>query len=129
MAYVLDTHAAVWFLQRDTRLGANARDAMRDPSGQLVIPSIVLAEVAFLHGRRRISLSVEQVLGYVQSVRNCIVHPLDEYVARHLPPALNIHDAIIVATALVCRESIGEPMAVITKDREIVGSGIVDTVW
>lgn len=42
MIYVLDTHAVVWFLEGSSRLGSAAKEAISDPAGELVIPTIVL---------------------------------------------------------------------------------------
>jgi PIN domain nuclease of toxin-antitoxin system len=38
-------------------------------------------------------------------------------------------DAIIVATALVYRDILHEPVAVITKNGEITRAGLINTVW
>jgi len=42
---------------------------------------------------------------------------------------LDIHDAIIVATALFHRDDLGETVAVITRDAMIAASGLVPIVW
>ena len=41
----------------------------------------------------------------------------------------DIHDAVIVATALVYRDILHEPVAVITKNGEITRVGLINTVW
>ncbi len=46
MRYVLDTHALIWFLEGNFRLGENARKIISDPNSQLILPAIVLAEAA-----------------------------------------------------------------------------------
>jgi PIN domain nuclease of toxin-antitoxin system len=56
MTYVTDTHPLVWFLDASPRLSQTARDALREPTAQVVIPAIVLAEIKFLHGRGRIRI-------------------------------------------------------------------------
>jgi hypothetical protein len=63
------------------------------------------------------------------SASNGVLYPLEEQVAMLIPTELNIHDAIIVATALVYRDILNEPVAVITKDGDITRSGLIDTVW
>ena len=60
---------------------------------------------------------------------NCVLYPLDEQVALRIPTGLNIHDAIIVATALVYRDILQESVTVITKNGEITHSGLIETVW
>lgn len=42
---------------------------------------------------------------------------------------LNIHDAIIVATALVYKDILKLPVSLLTKDEEITSSGLVQTCW
>ena len=48
MILVLDTHPVVWFLEASSRLSSKAQQAISDPSSQLIIPSIVLAEITEL---------------------------------------------------------------------------------
>lgn len=129
MTYIADTHPVVWFLEGNPRLGANAKDVLSNPQTHLVIPTIVLAEIHFLYARHRIKVDVRAVLTSITSATNCIVYPLDQTVVNLLPTNLEIHDAIIVATALVFRDVLGEQVAIITKDREIAASGLVPTVW
>jgi hypothetical protein len=57
------------------------------------------------------------------------IHPLDANVADRLPTTLNIHDGLIIATALTLRDLLGETVAVITKDAEMTAIGLVPAVW
>jgi len=57
------------------------------------------------------------------------VHPLDEEVVAKIPTNLDIHDAIIVATALVYRDIRQLPVTLITKDTKISQSGLIQTLW
>jgi PIN domain nuclease of toxin-antitoxin system len=129
VTHTTDTHPLVWFLSSNPRLSAAARAAFEDASTQIIIPTMVLAEIHFLSARGRIPVDVATVLAYVQAAPNCRVHPLDETVITRLPLNLNIHDAIIVATALVYRDDLGEEVALITKDTEITDSGLVPVIW
>jgi len=129
MTYVVDTHALVWFLERNSRLSTAAREALSDKSAQLVIPTIVLAEVTFLYARHRITIDLPVVFAHIDSTLNCIIYPLDEAVVEHLPTTLDIHDAIIISTALVFRNVLGENTGVITKDTKIAASGLVNVIW
>jgi PIN domain nuclease of toxin-antitoxin system len=50
-AVVVDTHTVVWFLSRDPRLSAKARDVLRSTTaagGIINIPSICLVELTYL---------------------------------------------------------------------------------
>ena len=129
MIHVADTHALVWFLEGSDRLSAVARQAMQSPDTDIVIPSIVLAEIVFLHGRRRIGINLTTVLEHVSRTDNCTIYPLDETVVERLPIELDIHDAVIVATALVFRDVLGKDVALITKDARIRESNVIKTVW
>jgi len=129
VTHVLDTHTLVWFLERNPRLSSAARAALTDPTAELVVPTIVLAEIAFLYARKRVSIDLPRVFAHVANAENCVVYPLDEAVVERLPAALDIHDAIVVATAPVFREVLARSTAVITKDAEIGASGLVDVIW
>lgn len=52
-----------------------------------------------------------------------------EEVVKLLPVELDIHDAIICATALAHGLTTGEKTAVLTKDEAIAHSGLVPVLW
>lgn len=54
MRYVLDTHALVWYLTGDVRLGAAAQHILTNGDNQLIIPAIVLAEAKHIADRKRV---------------------------------------------------------------------------
>lgn len=129
MTYVTDTHPLIWFLDRNQRLSTNASQAFRDPTAQIVVPTIVLVEIKFLFSRNRVTIDLPTTLNYVANTANCTVAPMDERVVDLLPTTLNIHDAIIVGTALVHHDLLGEQVALITRDAEITASGLAPVVW
>lgn len=69
------------------------------------------------------------VLAFVHSTGNCLIHPIDLPVVQRLPSGLEMHDGLIVATALARRDLYGEDVAVVTKDAGITASGLVLVVW
>jgi PIN domain nuclease of toxin-antitoxin system len=129
MTYVLDTHPIVWFLEGSRRLSAQVGTVLRDPSHRFILPTIVLVEITYLYIKGRITVDITLVQQRLVAAVNCVLYPLDEQVAMRIPTGLNIHDAIIVATALVYRDILHEPVAVITKNGEITRSGLIQTVW
>jgi PIN domain nuclease of toxin-antitoxin system len=129
MVYVLDTHAVVWFLEGSSRLSAAAQSAMSDPASELVVPTIVLVEIQFLYAKKRATVDLAAVRSELISVRNAVVYPLDAQVVSVTPTSLNIHDAIIVATAIVYRDVLKQGVEIITKDHEIAPSGLIATLW
>jgi PIN domain nuclease of toxin-antitoxin system len=54
--YVLDTHALVWHLEGNPRLGPQAKKAIDDPLNSLVLPIIALAEAAYIFERGRTAI-------------------------------------------------------------------------
>lgn len=129
MIYVADSHALVWLAEGNPRLSARARSALTGPEAEIVVPTIVLAEIHHLYARQKIGTDVPAVLERLAKAAKVGVYPLDRAVADRTPGTLDIHDAIIVATALVLRDLLGETVAVITRDADIARSGLVETVW
>jgi len=129
MVYIIDSHALIWFLEGSNRLSETAKAVLVDSDARLIIPSIVLAEIAYLYNRKRIKANVSQVLADVASADNCTIYPLDERVAERIPAGLELHDGIVVATAIVYRDVLGEEIVVITKDKLIAESGLVKVLW
>lgn len=129
MVYIVDSHALVWFLEGNQRLSDRAKEVLSDQSAQLVIPSIALAEITYLYARKRIRTNIQQVLSDVASADNCTIYPLDEQVVQRIPENLELHDGIVVATALTYRELLDNDVVVITKDRTITESGLIPVLW
>ena len=129
MTYVLDTHPVVWFLESSRRLSVRAGTVLRDPSQTFILPTIVLVEITYLYTKGRSDVDTTFVQRRLVAASNCVLYPLDEQVVMQIPTGLNIHDAIIVATALVYRDILHESVAVIMKNGEITHSGLIETVW
>ena len=128
MHYVVDTHAILWFLQ-GSRIGRRAYRALASPQSALVVPTIVLAEIKFLKARGRIRPSLGEVLTAIERDPRFTVYPFDESVVDRMPTELEMHDAIIVGTALVYQEVQASGVRIITRDPAIVEFGAVGTVW
>jgi PIN domain nuclease of toxin-antitoxin system len=129
MTCVIDTHALVWYLTDDKRLGKRAAELLERADARIVVPVIVLAELKYLHRRSRISLSFGVVRTIIDADSRCIVYPVTGEIVDLLPLDLEIHDAVICATALACRQRFGDETMVLTKDRAITDSGTVAAVW
>ena len=116
MKYVIDTHALVWFLEDNSRLGENAKNILSDTSSQLVLPAIALAEATWIVERGKTSIpSVESLLHALVRDPRLFIYPLDRATVERSVGLFQInemHDRQIVATALVL-ESGGEQVAVL----------------
>lgn len=129
MIHVLDTHPLVWHLEANPRLSKAVASVLEDKDSSLVIPSIVLAEIWYLYHRKRIRTSPYDIRKQVLTASNCAIYPLDEAVLQLFPEGLDIHDAVIVATALLYRDVLHQPVRLITCDEKITQSTLIDTLW
>lgn len=128
--YIVDTHALVWFLEKSSKLGKDARKTLLDPDSIIVVPTIVLAEIRFLFAKEKFRVSLDHVFSVIKDNPKCIIYPLDTDIVNIIPTTLEIHDAIITGTALFFEKmSDSEDVVVITKDRVVIESGLVKTVW
>ena len=124
-----DTHAFVWFLSKDRRLGEEARKIfLQADKGetQVVVPSIVLMETLYICERHKAELKFAEVLNKVRGALNYPVYPLDLKIVeecRGLPRWLDLHDRVIVATAKRLNAK------VLTKDENIARSELVEIIW
>lgn len=124
--FVVDTHALVWFLAGDSRLGQQAGQILRDPNVRLIVPVIVLAEIKYLGHKGRFDQTLEEVLQVIGNDPRCLIYPIDQEVIEKMPLSLDIHDGLIVGTALAQSEPVE---GVVTRDEEITNSTVIAAVW
>ncbi|MEH1951680.1 MAG: PIN domain-containing protein [Nostoc sp.] len=132
MKYVIDTHALIWFLEGNARLGANANAILSNPDSQLVIPATTLAEAVWIVERGRTSISsAKNLLSAVESDPRVVIYPLDKDVIEKtisLSAINEMHDRQIAATALVLASK-GDEVQLLTCDSNIIASGLVSIIW
>ena len=131
--HVLDAHTLVWFLVGHPKLGANARAVLEAPNSDLYLPLIALAEACWMveKGRAPTIPGVSHLLAAVDADRRVTLIPLDRAIldlSLSLAPITEMHDRQIVATALHLASS-GTSVALLTRDANIIASGIVPIVW
>lgn len=124
--FVIDTHTLVWFLAGDSRLGQQAGQILRDPNVRLIIPVIVLAEIKYLGHKGRFNQTLDEVLKVIGNDPRCLIYPINLEVIRKMPLSLDIHDGLIVGTALAQSQPVE---GVVTRDEEITSSAIITAVW
>lgn len=129
MRYVVDTHTLLWYIGNDRRLGANAHHILNDPNAKLIVPVLVLAEAKHAADRKRVSVPFETVLQTVIDSSHIEVLSLDISAVGYLSSELDIHDAIIVATARAANDFFGEDVAILTNDIAITESNLVPVIW
>lgn len=128
MKACLDTHAALWSIADDPRLGAAARKLIAESNrAELILPDIALLEASYLLSKGRITDDdgPEALLGRLcDSFRIVAIDPKIAHLATTLDlPHGDPFDRTITATA----KALGVPL--LTRDRMITQSQAVETVW
>ena len=128
MTFLLDTHAALWLLEGSPKLGVAARQAIgAEPGGSVALSDISLLEIAMLAQRRVIKLKPDIELGLRSIAEQLIILPITAGIATDAVKLTwkqkDPFDRVITATARVHR------LTLVTKDRAIIRSEVVPTLW
>jgi len=130
--YVLDTHALVWHLEGNPRLGLEAKKVIDDPLSSLVLPIIALAEAAYIVEHERTAIPrVSDLLRSVSADARISICPITwEVFEKSLEASVlpEMHDRLIVGSAPHL-QSLGDTISLLTKDASIVQARLVTTVW
>lgn len=130
--YIIDTHALLWFLTSDARLGAAAKSVLLNPASVLVLPMIALAEAMFIVEKGKVKIaSVGDLMSDVTNDARITIEPLTFDILQtssRLSAIPEMHDRYIVATGLYL-QSLGDAVQILTKDNEIVVSKLIPVVW
>lgn len=129
---VLDTHALFWWYTLPDRLSERARRAIQQSlrQGRIAASTISLLELATAYRRGRLELarSVDSWIEDLLRLSELHLEPVTSSIAQAagaLPDALHGDpaDRIIVATA------IGLKGRLVTADKRVRESGLIETVW
>lgn len=124
MKVLLDTHAALWWLSDDERLGADAARLIEDPGNQVLLSAVVVWEIAIKRalGKLRAPADVTSLLLAGGAIGLPV--SLDHAAAvEHLPS----HHADPFDRLLIAQVSI-EDATLLTNDRAVAGYDIA-TAW
>lgn len=144
MIYVLDTNALVWRVSGSPRLTQRAKDTIDKAvasDDRLIVPTIVLAEAWDMDRKRRGDFApFDRVLQVVRDMNMSVMSFDMALVQRLRDPALeslrsayrlwsDIHDMIIMATALIAIDDADEDVSIISGDRQIRAQSLIRCVW
>lgn len=126
-SFVVDAHAIAWFLAKTPNLSRKAAEILRKAERsevEVLIPTIVLAELLYLSERKKVPVEMDGLVGRLTEATGFAIVPFDLSIFEEmlqLPQSMEIHDRVIAATGIVYGAKI------ITKDEEI--RAIAETVW
>jgi len=126
MLFVTDTHPLVWYILGELPERVDELFKLAEAGeASIFIPTIVLAECLYLVEENKIELDFEDLLERLEQSSNFIPASFNIRVLRLLPEIRlkELHDRIIIATAMTLNAQL------ITKDRDIRESGMINVVW
>lgn len=128
-AYVVDTHSLLWYFLDSTKLSLNANKAFKDVEigkAQLIIPAIVIAEIIYLVKNGKVEADLNGLIQRIQESDNFQISLLGIDILiclKNQENILEMHDSLIICEAII------NSATIITKDREITDSKLVEVVW
>lgn len=128
-SYLVDTHALAWFIAEDKRLSSLVESLLnqaQEGEVQILIPTLVLAELTHIAERGKLKVTIEEVLQRINQGDGFIVVAFDFPVLQMmltLPKEWDIHDRIIAATASYYQTIL------ITRDEMLRASSTIKTIW
>lgn len=129
MMAILDTQALIWWTKIPEKLGRRAAVILKDPDVVIGVPVMVLCETRYLVHRKRVALDFAKLLREIRRSESCRILPLTDAAIDLMPDILDIHDAIIVGTALAYGQEHRTDVVALTSDRMITESGSIEVVW
>jgi predicted nucleic acid-binding protein len=126
--FVTDTMALIRRIQ-GRELGLKGKIIFEEVETQksiIYIPTMVLAEIMYLSERKRISISLQFTLEYIQQFPNYKESLIDKEVvqaAQAITDIPELHDRLIAGTAKLL------DLPLITNDPKIIVSKFVKTIW
>lgn len=133
-SFVLDTHALLWYLEGNRRLGRQARKIIAAPNSHLIVPVIALAEASVIIAQHRTKVpSISHLLESLAGDPRFEIYPLTlEIFKRSLSPDVGrvteLHDRLIAATGLFLHD-LGYDVGLVTTDQRLTDARILPIIW
>ena len=127
--YVVDTHAIAWFIAEDKRLSPLAVSILnqaQDGEVQILIPTLVLAELTHIAEKGKVKIAIEEILQQIKLGDGFTVVAFDFPIFQAmltLPKEWDIHDRIIGGTSSYYQTTL------ITRDEMLRDSSKIQTLW
>jgi PIN domain nuclease of toxin-antitoxin system len=128
VSVLLDTHAALWLVEGNDRLSRSVRSSVEHlHRDQICISDLLLFELALLISKKRVTIG-EPLEDFLEEFAARFYSlPVDPRIAASATqlalPQADPFDRIFVATA------IRHKLPLVTRDRQIRDSKLVQTIW
>ena len=124
MKLLLDTHAALWFLSDDERMGENAKQHLTDDDNRILLSAAVVWEIAIKRALGKLVVPEEYQTLLLSAGVQALPITIDHAAAvERLPPHhRDPFDRMLVAQAL------GEAAAIVSRD-DILRRYGVTLIW
>ncbi len=89
--FVIDTHALAWFFAEDSRLSPTVDSILVQAeanTAQILIPTLVLAELALISQKQRVPIAIAVVLEVIQKTSSFIIVDFDRTSPSRITNAL-----------------------------------------
>ena len=126
--YAADTMDLILYLEKRklSKTVTNIFSEVENGNIELIIPSMAVAELAYLAERNRIDTNLTEVRKLLTAFKNVKIESLKFEIIEAAFQIKNIpelHDRLIAATALTCKATL------VTNDPFIQASGSVKIIW
>ncbi len=124
----IDTHTMLWYLDSDYnfKLSKKASDviAQAEMSGTIYVPIVSLAEALHQIDKGKFNITFDKLMSSIRDNEAYEIVPFDEEILEKAVSlkGLEIHDRLIVATALI------NDSVLVSKDKELRSSGL-NVIW
>lgn len=135
--YILDTHALIWYLAGDPRIGSETKEIIQHGDAgkvQIILPAIVLIETISVISNPNKKINgvrpdIDNLFNWIESSPSFIVHELDIKTCKKFWEILDDiedlhddHDKLIVVTSIVFNSA-----PILTQAGDI--KNVADVIW
>lgn len=132
--YIIDTHALLWYLEGNVRLGDDAKSVMSTEDSEMILPIIALFEAALVIEKGRSGISeVSKLLRDVDADERIEIYPtimpiFERCLTEEGRAIPELHDRIIVSTGLYLQD-LGHNVSILTRDKTIIKADVLPVIW
>ena len=127
--YLLDTHTALWWADDNSKLGANARRALENPSSEIYLSAVSVWEVSIKCGQGKLSLPHKplEFFNALVNNNNFKVLPISISHSAEVFDLPKLHndpfDRLLVAQAKI------ERLILLSNDKQLAGYKSIKLLW